>query len=48
MFEVEPVTDGQADRLAWIALQPGLDEFRTRAVDAGLTPLDNNSDVCGL
>lgn len=48
VFELEPVTAGQEDRLDWIASQPGLVEFRDRAVDAGLTPLDNNFVVCGL
>ncbi len=47
VFELEPMTDGQADRLDWIGKQPGLDEFRARAVDSGLTPLDNDFDVCG-
>lgn len=47
VFELEPATDGQAERLDWIAAQPGLAEFRDRAVDAGLTPLANNFDVCG-
>jgi len=48
VFELEPATDGQAERLDWIAQQPGLSEFLDRAVAAGLTPLDNNFDVCGL
>jgi hypothetical protein len=48
VFELEPATDGQADRLDWIADQPGLQEFRDRAVAAGLTPLENNFEVCGF
>jgi hypothetical protein len=48
VFELEPVTDGQVERLDWIADQSGLAEFRERAVVAGLTPLANNFDVCGL
>jgi hypothetical protein len=48
VFRLEPVTDGQADRLVWIEEQPGLAEFRDRADAAGLTPLANNFDVCGL
>ena len=47
VFDLEPATDGQADRLDWIAAQPGLAEFRGRAESAGLTPLANNFDVCG-
>jgi hypothetical protein len=47
VFDLEPVTAGQADRLEWLARQPGLVEFRERAVAAGLTPLENLFDVCG-
>lgn len=48
VFELAPSTDGQGDRLAWIVQQPGLAEFRDRAMAAGLTPLANTFDVCGL
>jgi hypothetical protein len=48
VFDLEPATDGQADRLEWIAAQPGLAEFRERAELAGLTPLANNFDTCGI
>jgi len=47
VFGLEPETGGQAARLGWMALQPGLSEFRERADDAGLTPLDNRFDLCG-
>lgn len=47
VFELEPTSDGQADRLGWIAVQPGLEEFRDRAVAAGFTPLPNSFDACG-
>lgn len=47
VFDLEPATDGQAERLEWIAAQPGLAEFRDRAEAAGLTPLANNFAVCG-
>ena len=47
VFRLEPVTDGQADRLDWIAEQPGLAEFRDRADAAGMTPLANNFELCG-
>jgi len=47
VFRLEPSTDGQAERLAWIEEQPGLTEFRDRAEAAGLTPLANNFDACG-
>ena len=48
VFDLEPQTDGQAGRIDWIAAQPGLAEFRDRAIAAGLTPLANNFDVCGF
>lgn len=48
VFELEPFTDGQSARLDWIGARPGLREFRDNAVGAGLAPLDNNFDVCGL
>ncbi|MEO1059138.1 MAG: hypothetical protein AAFY28_19690 [Actinomycetota bacterium] len=47
VFDLEAATPGQQERLDWIAAQPGLAEFRTLADAAGLTPLDNNFDVCG-
>ena len=47
VFRLEPRTAGQADRLDWIAAQPGLVEFRDRADAAGLTPLANTFDLCG-
>jgi len=47
VFRLDAVTDGQAERLSWIEEQPGLVEFRDRADDAGMTPLENNFDVCG-
>jgi hypothetical protein len=47
VFDLEPATDGQAERLEWIAAQPGLAEFRDRAEVAGLTPLANNFAACG-
>lgn len=47
VFRLEPATDGQAARFAWLEEQPGLVEFRDRADAAGLTPLDNNFEVCG-
>lgn len=47
VFDLEPATDGQAERLDWIAAQPGLAEFRDRAKVAGLTPLPNRFEICG-
>ena len=47
VFDLESATGGQAERLEWIAAQPGLAEFRDRAEAAGLTPLANNFAVCG-
>jgi len=48
VFRLEPATDGQAQRLAWIDARPGLSEIRESADGAGLTPLANNFDVCGI
>ena len=47
VFDVEVDTDEQQARLDWLAAQPGLAEFRDRADDAGLTPLDNLFEPCG-
>ena len=47
VFQLEPDHPDQQDRLDWIDAQPGLAEFRDRAVDAGLGPLRNNFDLCG-
>ena len=47
VYDLDAATDGQQEKLDWIADQPGLVEFRTRAEGAGLTPLDNTFDVCG-
>lgn len=43
-LSVDPALD---DKLEWMADQPGLAEFRDRAIDAGLTPLDNPFEQCG-
>jgi len=47
VYRVEPLTAGQQAKLDWLAGQPGLIEFRTRAVEAGLGPLENRFEVCG-
>ncbi len=47
VYGLEPATDGQAEKIAWISDQPGLAEFRERADAAGLTPLQNNFEICG-
>lgn len=47
VFRIDPVTDGQARRLDWIAAQPGLAEFRDRADAAAMNPLPNNFGPCG-
>lgn len=47
VFRLDPATDGQAERLDWIAQQPGLTEFRDRADAAGMRPLVNNFEMCG-
>jgi len=48
VFAAEPATVGQAERLRWIETQPGLVEFRDRAEAAGMSPLSNAFDVCGV
>lgn len=48
VFRVGPVSDEVQDKLDWIDEQPGLAEFRDRAEQAGLGPLDNTFERCGL
>jgi len=47
VYRVEPTTQAQQAKLDWIGAQPGLDEFRQRAIDAGRGPLPNNFEMCG-
>lgn len=47
VLQVEALTDGQQDRLDWIDQQPGLREFKDRAIEKGYGPLDHNFDQCG-
>jgi len=47
VFGLEPDSPEQQERLDWIDAQPGLSEFRDRAVQAGLGPLQNLFDYCG-
>lgn len=47
VYDLSAETDGQQAKLDWLADQPGLVEFRERAEAEGLTPLDNNFDICG-
>ena len=46
MFDVD-VDPALEVKLDWMAAQPGLVEFRDRAVEGGLAPLDNNFELCG-
>ena len=48
VFETGVTSDERKERTDWIAAQPGLAEFRDRAVAAGLTGLPNNFEPCGL
>lgn len=43
-LDTDPAIDDKTD---WMAEQPGLVEFRARATEAGLTPLENNFERCG-
>lgn len=47
VFQVSPVSDEVQEKFDWIDEQPGLAEFRDRAEQAGLGPLDNNFESCG-
>jgi Putative zinc-binding metallo-peptidase len=47
VYRLEPGSTAQQAKMDWIADQPGLAEFRERAVAAGLGPLQNNFDNCG-
>ena len=48
VYRLEPSAPEQQAKLDWIAAQPGLAEYRERAVAAGVGPLENNFEVCGL
>jgi hypothetical protein len=47
VFAVPITHPAQQRRLGWIAEQPGLAEFRERALDAGLAPVEFEFDPCG-
>lgn len=47
VFRLDANSSNQQAKLDWLAAQPGLAEFRDRAVDAGFGPLGNNFDRCG-
>ncbi len=48
VFDVPAATPEQQERIDWMADQPGLVEFRDRAEAAGLTPVRNGFEVCGV
>ncbi len=48
VFDIETFSDEQRARLDWIGAQPGLAEYRDRAVAAGIESPPNNFDECGL
>lgn len=47
VFRIAATTDEQQAKLDWIDSQPGLAEFRQRAVSAGLGPAENRFEPCG-
>ena len=47
VLRVEAKTDGQQQRLDWIDRQPGLREYRDRAIALGYGPQAHNFDRCG-
>jgi hypothetical protein len=48
VFAIETFSPEQQGRINWIAAQPGLAEYRERAVAAGIETPPNNFDECGL
>ncbi len=48
VFDVEAATPEQQERIDWMADRTGLVEFRERAEAAGLTPVSNSFEVCGV
>lgn len=46
VFDLD-VDTAMEPKIEWMAEQPGLVEFRDRAANAGLSPLDNNFERCG-
>ena len=47
VYRLETATPEQQAKFDWMAAQPGLAEFRDRAVSAGVGPLENNFEACG-
>ena len=47
VYQLEADTEAQQAKLDWIDQQPGLAEFRQRAIDGGRGPLTNNFERCG-
>ena len=47
VFQLEVDTAELQAKLDWMNEQPGLAEFRERAVAAGVGPLENNFELCG-
>ncbi|MCU1369257.1 MAG: hypothetical protein JWO77_451 [Ilumatobacteraceae bacterium] len=47
VYRVEAPTPEVEEKLDWLADQPGLVEFRDRAVEAGQGPLEGTFEVCG-
>jgi len=47
VFQLKVDTPGLQDKMAWFAQQPGLLEFRNRAVEVGFGPLRNEFPDCG-
>lgn len=47
VYQLELDSIEQQDKMDWFDQQPGLAEFRDRAVEAGVGPLRNNFDRCG-
>ncbi len=47
VFQLDAGTDAVQAKLDWMNDQPGLAEFRDRAVAAGIGPLENNFGSCG-
>lgn len=48
VLQVPAASEAQEQRYEFLEQRPGLEEFRTRASDAGYGPQPNNFDECGL
>ena len=48
VFRLAPENQEQQVRLDWFAAESTMAEYRERATAAGIGPLENNFDLCGV